>query len=633
MKRTGKNLLVLLIVLSLSLAGMAVSAAEVTFTPGTYEGIGKGYMNDIPVTVTVSENKIERIEFGTHQESLGISDPAFEKLPVMIMESNSVAHDTLSGCTFSSQGIMEAVKVALLAAGADEAIIMQAPEAKEGKVSEHETYEADIIVIGAGGAGSTAAYEALSAGNKVILFDKASSAGGNTIAAGSALNASDQKRQHNQTMTESEIHAIEAILAVEPANDMMATWQENVAKDIETYKANGDTYLYDSPDLHKLQTYIGGDFVANPQLVDRFAEEAPHSVDFLEELGTIWKEEVTAAIGATWSRSHMPEPEPWGTKGAPFVMPQITKVKELGGEIILEHRVEHLVVEDGRVVGVTGTTLAGDTFEAKAGKAVLIATGGFGANVEMREKYNTFWPSLDANVKTTNVPSATGDGIEMALEVGANLVGMEWIQMLTNADKTDYSASINNIIYINAEGERYVKEDGRRDEIASATLAQTGSYCYWVTDSQEIDDRLGGITYAGFVVDDLIDGELMFKADTVEALADQLGVDPTILQATLDKYNEAVETGEDEFGRQVFGVKLEKGPFHANYVTAKVHHTMGGIEIDVDTHVINTNGEIIEGLFAAGEVTGGVHGANRLGGNAIADVISFGRVAGREMSK
>lgn len=602
------------------------------FTPGTYTGTAKGLNGDIVAHVTVSADKIEGITFDEHKESIGISDPAFDKLPNAILEHQSVAVDAIAGCTISSNAVLEAVKMALLEAGASEADITKTVVA-ESKEKESYEYEADVVIVGAGGAGMTAAYEVLKSGGSVVILEKTAAVGGNTIAAGSALNGADSKRQEQMSMNEAEIEKIEDVLALEPVDDYMKSWQEIVQKDLEQYKADGKTYLYDSPALHKLQTYIGGDYVGNPELIDRFAEEAAISVTYLEELGTVWKDDVTAAIGATWNRSHMPEGEPWGNKGAAFVLPQAAKVEELGGEVKLEHKAESLIVEDGRVIGVVGTTSDGDSFEARGKNGVIIATGGFGANVEMRQKYNTMWPNLDESVRTTNVASATGDGIVMAEEIGANLVGMEWIQMITNADKQDFSASINNFIYVNAEGERYVREDGRRDEIASATLAQTDSFCYWICDSQEADERLGGVTYAGFVIDELIDGELMFKADTLNELAEQLEIDFATLEKTVEEYNSYVEAQKDPLGRQLFGVKIEKGPFYANRVTAKVHHTMGGIEIDADTHVLNQEGNVIPGLYAAGEVTGGIHGANRLGGNAIADVVSFGKIAGQEIMK
>lgn len=629
-------LLCVSMVFSLGGCGTSSTVSEPSnlFNPGTYEGTAKGFNGDITAVVAVSENKVESIEFKEHQESIGVSDPAFNTLPEIIIEKQTIAVDTISGCTVSSKGILEAVKIALLAAGATESDITKAPSPDEEKAAKTFNYEADVVIIGAGGSGMTAAYEVLNAGGSVVCIEKTGSVGGNTIAAGSALNAADPERQLNMTMGESEIDKIQELLSLEPVDEYMATWQEAVKSDLDEYISSGSTYHYDSPDLHKLQTYIGGDYVGNPALIDKFAEGATESVKFLEELGTVWKDDLSAAIGATWNRSHMPTADVWGPKGASFVLPQVTRVQEMGGEVKLNHKAEHLIFENGKVVGVKGTTSEGDTFEARATRGVIIATGGFGANIEMRQKYNKFWPNLDESVRTTNVASATGDGITMALEADANLVGMEWVQMLTNADKQDFSASINNIIYVSAEGKRYVREDGRRDEIASATLDLPGSYCYWITDTQEADERLGGITYAGFVINDLIDGKLMLKADTIEELADQLKMEQKTLQETLDKYNKAVETGVDEeFDRKVFGNKIEKGPYYAIYVTPKVHHTMGGIEINENAQVINSVGNIIDGLYAVGEVTGGIHGANRLGGNAIADIITFGRIAGKEIMK
>ncbi len=608
-------------------------SVEAIFKSGTYEGTAEGMNGPVTAVVTVSDSRIEEITFKDHKESIGISDPAFNELPGRIIEKQTIALDVISGASYSSKGILGAVKAALLLAGASEAVISREAAADEKKASEHLEYEADVVIIGAGGAGITAAYKALSAGGSVLLIEKTGAVGGNTIAAGSALNGADPDRQKNMPMSESEIKKIQAILALEPHDDWMAKWQSSVRKGLDAHIAEGATYLYDSTDLHKLQTYIGGDYVADPALVDRYCEGAAESVKFMEELGTRWKENVTAAIGATWSRSHMPEPEPWGTKGAAFVLPQWAKVQELGGQVKLYHRADTLLMDNGKVVGVSGKTAEGDTFEARAGKSVIIATGGFGANVDMRQKYNKHWPDLGPDVKTTNVPSATGDGISIALTADANLVGMEWIQLLTNADKQDFSAAINNMIYVNKEGRRYVKEDGRRDEIASATLAQTGASCYWITDTQEADGRLGGKTYAGFVINDLIDGELMFKADTIQNLAEQLEMDPAVLQQTISDYNQAVDVQSDELGRQVFGIRIEQGPFYAIYVTPKVHHTMGGIQINGNAQVIGRDGNVIPGLFAAGEVTGGIHGANRLGGNAIADIITFGRIAGEEAMK
>lgn len=607
--------------------------AEGIFTPGTYEGTARGYNGDVTVSVTVDENAILSVEATAHQESAGVSDPAFAKLPAGIVEKQTVALDTVAGCTYSSRAILEAAKAALLSAGASEAdITKEAAADAPGDLTE-KSYEADVVIIGAGGAGMTAAYEAAKNGASVIVIEKTAAIGGNTIVAGSALNGADPARQKNQTMEATELAKIEELLAVEPANEIMKGWQDQVAADLSAYKAEGATYLYDSAALHALQTYVGGDCVGDAALIDVFAKGASDSVTYMEGLGAGWKDEVTAAIGATWKRSHMPTTDVWGPKGSSFVLPQATAAQALGAQVIFEHTAQEIMTADGRVCGVKGVTSEGAPFTAKANKSVIICTGGFGANVEMRQKYNKHWPDLGENVRTTNVVTARGDGIVMAEAVGANLVGMEWIQMLTNADKQDFSASINNMIFVNAEGQRFVREDGRRDEIAAATLAQTGARVVEITDAQEVEDRLGGVTYAGLDVQEQVEMGVFAKADTIEELAAQFDMDPQTLKATVDAYNQAVETGVDALGRQVFGNKIEKAPFYAYYASAKVHHTMGGIQINVDAQVMGTDGQAIDGLYAAGEVTGGIHGSNRLGGNAIADIVTFGRIAGQNASK
>ncbi|NMD38885.1 MAG: FAD-dependent oxidoreductase [Christensenellaceae bacterium] len=629
-----KKILSIILTLCMLMSGIILANAEMAFTPGTYDATVKGFGGDLKLEVTVDETSIKEVKIIEHAESPGISDPAITKLPALIVEKQTVALDTISGCTVSSTAILAAAKDALLKAGATEESITQ-PPAEDAPVStETLNYNADVIVIGAGGAGMTAALEVLKAGGSVVIFDKTGSVGGNTIAAGSALNASDEARQQKRTMDQSEMDKIKEILALEPKNDIMAGWQKTVADDIAAYEAAGSTYLYDSPALHALQTYVGGDYVGDPAVIDAFAKGAVGSVAYLEDLGTVWRDSVDAAIGATWNRSHTPDTNFWGPKGASFVLPQAKKIKDdYGVEPVFEHKVEHIVMTDGKATGVTGTTLAGQPFEATANKSVIIATGGFGANVEMRVKYNKHWANLGEEVLTTNVKSATGDGIVMAEEIGANLVGMEWIQMLLYPlNGGSMSASINNLIFVNAEGERFVREDGRRDVISGAVLEQTGAVVWHLFDEHEVE-RMSGRSTSGKTVVEMVENGNLIKGESVEDLAEKLNMPLETLKKTIDDYNAAVESGEDSFGRQVFGEKLDKPPFYAYTGAAMVHHTMGGIQITPQTQVLDTNGNIIPGLFAAGEVTGGVHGGNRLGGNAIADIITFGQIAGQEAMK
>ena len=232
----------------------------------------------------------------------------------------------------------------------------------------------------------------------------------------------------------------------------------------------------------------------------------------------------------------------------------------------------------------------------------------------------------------TNLPCATGDGIGRATAVGANLVGMEWIQLVTGGVGS-FTASIANNIYVNAEGERFVAEDSRRDVLSGAVLAQEGSFFWLLSDAKTVWDLMGGKDYTGRTLEQMKERGVV-EADTIEELAAQMGCDPEKLQASIDQHNKAV-TGEeaDPFGRQLYEYTFDKGPYYASKGNAKVHHTMGGIEINANCEVLDTNGNVIPGFYAAGEVTGGIHGSNRLGGNAIADVVVFGRVAGQNAMK
>ena len=270
-----------------------------------------------------------------------------------------------------------------------------------------------------------------------------------------------------------------------------------------------------------------------------------------------------------------------------------------------------------------------------ATKGVVLATGGFGANVEMRNKYNTeLWPDL-TDVKTTNHTGATGDGIVMAEAVNAKLVGMEYIQLLPMGDPVTGSLSgnieqgVQNRIFVNKEGERFVDEGARRDTMTKALMEQTDSYMWVIVDKNSYPT---GDTKNNFneSIDDLVKAGRAFKADTLEDLAKQIGVDPVAFVKSVETFNKAVDgTAKDEFGRTLFDKKIDTAPFYAGARVPTVHHTMGGVSINADAQVIDPNGKVIKGLYAAGEVTGGLHGTNRLGGNALADINVFGKIAGK----
>jgi len=337
-----------------------------------------------------------------------------------------------------------------------------------------------------------------------------------------------------------------------------------------------------------------------------------------------------------WTRSNLSDHR-FGPLGANFFMPQEARFNQLGGQVLMEYRANKLIKEGGRVVGASGVTAGGSPFTIRASQGVVLATGGFSSNVEMRQYYNVHWADLGPHIPTSNRPSSLGDGIVMAREVGANLIDMEWIQVTSGGG---LSVTIDNIINVNSLGQRFLNEDNRRDRVSEAILRQPGAVFWIISDGHLVDDILGGVggggafgIPVGFPIRDAADNVRSFIADTVEDLAIQLGMDPRVLRASVDQFNAAYAGTPDPLGRQIFHHPLNKPPFHAFRGVSVIHHTMGGIEINERAQALDTNGRVIPGLYAAGEVTGGIHGANRLGGNAITDVIVFGRIAGQSIAE
>lgn len=603
MKKIGKKVTAaLLLLLSISFAACGTkepaapetpetpsSSEEGLFTPGTYEGTAKGYHGDITLTVTVDENNILEIK-SEHTETEGLGDKAVNTLTEAALEKASLSMDLVSGATYSSQGFLAALEAALVKAGAD-VEKLKVKESVEVEKKDQE-FDTEVAIIGGGGAGLAAAVSAHQNGAKVLLVEKMPNVGGNTIISGSAFNAVDPKRQSAQG-------------------------------------------IEDSVEKHFQQTYEGGDKKGDPELVRVLVENAYPTIEWLESLGMKFTDKVFTVLGALWPRSHKPV-EPLGTGYVNTFMNYINEHKD-DITVLTEVEAKELLVDtEGAVTGFLAEGKNGKiTVNAKNG--VIIATGGFGSNVEMRDQYNTIWPKL-TNIKTTNHRGATGDGIIMAEKVNASIVQMENIQLLPMGDPVTGSLSgnieqgVENRIFVNAQGNRFVDEGARRDVMTKALMEQTDSMMWVIVDQHSYPT---GDTVNNFneTIDSLVKEGRAYKADTLEDLAKQIGVEPANLVKAVEAFNASVDGAKDEFGRTLFMDKLDTAPFYAGKRVPTVHHTMGGIKITPETRVVDQNGEIIKGLFAAGEVTGGIHGANRLGGNALADVHTFGRIAGATAAK
>ncbi len=596
-KKMLSALIAMAMVLSLAACGTkpAPAPAETSSAPESTTGAeivqtteGTGHNDKIVVETKFVDGKIAAVTVVEHKESPSISDLAISEIPANIVKYQTVAVDSISGATFTSEGIKEAVKLAVEAAGLDVAVFSAAADTSADKEEDVEKV-ADVIVIGAGGAGFAAAASAKQEGASVIIIEKMPKAGGNTIISGAAYNAADPERQSK----------------MEPPVD-------------------------DSPDLHYQQTFEGGDKAANPEMVRTLADNALEGVHWLESMGMEFTDSIFTVLGGLWPRAHKPV-KPLGTG---YIETYLNFAEKNDIEILYETKAESLITQDGAVTGVVAVGKTGNTVTLKANKGVVVATGGFGNNIELRDKYNKSWPTL-TNIKTTNHPGATGDGLVLAEAVGANLIDLEYIQLLPMGDPATGSLSgnieqgVENRIFVNKDGNRFVAEDERRDVMTKALFEQTDAYMWVILDQHSYPT---GDTKNNFneTIDQLVAEGRAFKADTLEDLAKQIDVDPANLVASVEGFNKAVEAGgNDPMGRKLFMDKIDTAPFYAGGRMPTVHHTMGGIQINTDAQVLSKDGAVIKGLYAAGEVTGGVHGTNRLGGNALADITVFGRIAGK----
>ena len=616
---------------ALILIGCGSNAKKMSYTAGTYTATAQGMNGEVTVSVTFDNSSIKKITIDKHQETVGISDAAIKQIPEQIIKMQSLAVDSVSGASVTSKAILSAVSSAVEQAGGDvDTLKMSKMQAKAGKTVQKT---ADVIVVGGGGAGLSAAIAACQNNAKVILIEKTALLGGNTIRAGGPYNAVDPERQANvQPASEAAMKSLERLLKVSPKNDLHKKYQDQLQKELDAYKAQKPNHLFDCLALHILQTYDGGDYAGKIEFIEKMCSESLNAAEWLESNGLVWRDTIVTVPGGLWPRAHVPQ----NAAGSDYINTNKKLAEKMGVEIILNCKGESLIKKDGRITGVKAVQSNGTQVILNAKKAVVLASGGFAASKEMRKKYNSL---LNENLGTTNNPANTGDGITMAEKVNANLIGMEYIQCLPlgNPETGGLNGWIGGIgveyyYQVNKSGKRFMAEDGRRDVMTKALLEQPGSFSYVIADSHVTFKD--GKNLWGDDVEKLVADKKIFRADTIEDLAKQIGIDPAVLKQTNDAFNKAVEAGKDnEFGRSLFGQKMDKAPFYASPRMPTVHHTMGGIEINLDTQVLDKNGNVIPGLYAAGEVTGGIHGKNRLGGNALVDIHVFGRIAGTNAAK
>lgn len=593
---------------------------------GDFTGTAKGFGGDVSVTLTLTDGAITGCTAEGKDETQGVGSEAIAQMPGKIAESGSIAVDGVSGATATSTAIKEAAAAALTAAGLNPDDYKTAVE--KDAAAEDSTVDADVVVVGAGGAGMTAAITAAGEGKSVVVLESQSMVGGNSVRATGGMNAAKTVYQDENEFGESA--GVEKTLKTAAEkyadNETITALAKTVSEQWAAYQANPTGY-FDSVELMELDTMIGGKGINDPELVETLCANSADAIDWLDEHG-ITLHNVSSFGGASVKRIHRPvNAEGKTVSVGSYMIPLLQENCEKAGvKMMLDTTATEILTDaNGAAVGVKATGASGETVTVNA-KAVVLATGGFGANLDMVVKYK---PELKGFM-TTNAPGIQGQGIEMAQAIGAATVDMDQIQIHPTVEANTAALITEGLrgdgaILINEEGQRFIDEVGTRDVVSAAEIAQTGSYSWLVVDQAMVD--------ASSVIQGYIKKGYTVTGATYEELGKAMGVDAAAFAETMEKWNGYVEAKNDpDFGRTSFANPLNTAPYYAVKVTAGVHHTMGGLKINANTEVLNEKGEVIPGLFAAGEVTGGVHGANRLGGNAVADFTVFGRIAGAAAS-
>lgn len=574
MKHIKSTLIIVLLMVALLTA-----ASAATFTPGIYDATAAGRNGDVTLHVEFSDDAIVAIS-SDHEETPGIGVEAIDTLIARTLEAQAIPADTVSGATVSSTAYITALKDAIRQAGGDPETMTNATSMAAVEEIEYIT-EADLIVIGGGAAGMTAAVTAHDSGLSVILLEKSSVLGGNTPAAANGVNAADSKVQLADEQYQAAGASVEGLISLQSQNDL-----------------------------------------ARSELVRVFAENSGEVIDWLSDMGIQFTVDIQQDDRNPVQNYYMLKAEALGSTGITMTKAVQDALGLTDVPVYLNMDATKLTTdESGAVTGVVATNASGEQV-IFTGKAVLIATGGFGHNPELLAQAD---PKL-ANATTDEIAPTSGEGLIMAQAVGAKAVDLECIQTfpvvmegygMVTPNKLPGGFGVNAVI-VNNQAQRFTAEGF---EIGDAILTQPDGEVYMIFREDQISEPMQNIINAGYVA----------SADTAKALGEALGLDGDALQATVDAYNEDVADGTDDaFGKRD-PLALE-GKLYGFKYGVGAHYFMGGILIDDQTHVLDENENPIPNLYAAGEVTGGFHGSQRIDGSGIGDSFTFGRIAGNSIA-
>lgn len=567
-------------------AAVGLMSAAAVAAPVTTQGTGVGKHGDMTVAVTFDNGRIQAIEIVKEAENPVLAKKVYTDLKAAVIASNSADLDAISGATFSSKGFLDAVKDAAKKAG----VTLSKADAKAIKkvvknIPAVSNY--DVVVIGAGGAGFSAAIEAKNAGANVVLLEKMPAVGGNSLISGAEMNAARNW--------------------VQPKLGI----------------------LDDSTERHAADTFKGGDKKGDMKVINVMTANALDAAKWCRDyLGVRFEDDNLFFFGGHSRKRAL---IPVGHTGTEFIAKFQAKADELGIPVITDMKAEELIKDKtGRVVGVKATSHGATyTFNAKGG--VVLATGGFGANKAMVKKYN---PKIDERFKTTDAPGTTGEALYMAKRAGAQLVNMGYIQTYPICDPISgvieliADSRFDGAIMLNQEGKRFVEELERRDVLSEAILKQTGNYC-WVLWNDNIGKISNTVKEHPTEYEAFTKQGIMATCPDLKCIADFTKMPLKQLESTVKRVSSMAGKGNDkDFHHRGGLMDMSEGQYYVIKAVPSTHHTMGGVRINEKAQALTAKGQVIPGLWAAGEVTGVTHGTNRLGGNAYTDIIVFGRIAG-----
>ncbi len=713
----------ILAVVAEALAG-GKSDAALTFTPGEYEATAYGYNGNVTVKATFSETALTGVEVVSSVETAHVGDVAYDIMIPEMLQANGAGVDAVSGATFTSRALREAVLAAAKAAGCTNMDAFKAAKVEHPAQDPIEV-TVDMVIVGAGGAGMAAAAQAVQDGNTVLVIEKNAEVGGNTLVSGGQFQSvqpylvwdpadpdattgvygRDGQTYNKVTAQNGCIKELKIILDwnEEPFDEEYYKTNEFVAGDAAELSKHGvhqeylpvlkalkeeirayldwaqpqldagidesKLTLFSTLNLHIFQTYYGGLrqtadksawIYGDLDLVEQFVAGGQGLKEWLEDMGAHFIEDSQPTlIGALWQREneYLPQDGNWGTY---FVGPMNLIGKD---SIMLRTNAEELIVEDGRVTGVKATRYDGTPVTAHASKGVILCTGGFAANIAKVLEHNQYWDTqfLTSSTKTTNRSSLQGDGIAMAEAVGADTTGENFTQLMPISWVDNGNLAFGAGTYacwVNpATGKRFVDEGSERDVLSLAEfrngMVKNGTPGVFI-EIYNAEQHIPGPPTAQVQPTDY-PGRYYHVKGTVEdftklfADPEFAGVtaDPAAVLETVKAYDQAVmglgeypDVGKGIASRTIGNAQknedgkympetydLEGTDLIVRLMAPSTHHTMGGLKVDTQRHVLDKDGNVIPGLYAAGEVTGGIHGGNRLGGNAIVEIFVSGRTA------